>query len=153
MHKFEYEIQLNEDGRPFINIPENYVEKPEDKFMALELTCYILRKLIEKRGNNLDDDTLKALENSFKNIIMISDEVADLIKGQMEVSAEFDLLTKDSYHIQVENIKERNALNYNGIIRGDKIYKRVQGLRVLVTSENKIYELRDGIDNENWIEI
>jgi len=155
MHKFEYEIQLNEDGRPYISIPDDYVEKPEDKFMALELTCYILRKLIEKRKNDntLDEDTLKALENSFNSIITISDEVGAIIREHMEATAEATMLFNNSYHIQVEDLTERDALNYNGIIRGDKIFKRMEGLRVLVNSESKIYELREGIDNVNWIEL
>jgi hypothetical protein len=53
----------------------------------------------------------------------------------------------------VENIEERNNLNYEGIVRGDKILKRQEGLRVLVQNEMKIYELKDGIDNENWTEL
>ena len=150
MHRFEYEIQLNEDGRPYINIPENYTEKPEDKFMALELTCYILRKLLETRQESLDDEAIQSLEISFDTLIKISDEVGMLIKNDMETLGDMVMQVNNQYHFQVKTITEMNSLNYNGIIRGDKIFKRVIGLRVLINSENKIYELVDGIDNENW---
>lgn len=153
MHRFEYEIQLNEDGRPYINIPEDYKEKPEDKFMALELTCYILRKLIETRQENLDEQAVQSLEISFDTLYKISDEVSILIKNQMETMGEMVMEVNNTYHFQVESIEELKSLNYNGIMRDGKIFKRVEGLRVFVNSEDKVFGLKDGIDNENWVEL
>jgi hypothetical protein len=33
MLKIEYEIKLNENGRPYIDLPTDYEDKPEDKFL------------------------------------------------------------------------------------------------------------------------
>lgn len=153
MHKFEYEIQLNDENEPYINIPDDYIDKPEDKFMALELTCYILQQLLVTRKKSLDNNTIQALKNTLDTLSKISEEVADLIKTTMVIKGETSMQINHTYHIQVNTVKERDSLNYNGIIRDDKIFKRVVGLRVLITSENTIYELCDGIDNKNWKKI
>ena len=153
MHKFEYEIKLNENDRPYISIPDSYTDNPEDKFMALELTRYIVQRLIDTRKDILDENSLLALEVSLKSLTDISDEVAAIIRKTMEHMGDVAMIMSKNYHIQVNTIEERDKLNYKGIIRDDKIFKRIEGLRVLVTSENKIFELRGGIDNENWKEL
>ncbi|MFW6220016.1 MAG: hypothetical protein ACOC33_04175, partial [bacterium] len=76
-----------------------------------------------------------------------------LIKEQMEMMGETDLNMKRNYHIQVDNIKKRNELNYEGIIYNNKIFKRNPGLKVLVLEDMKVYELQGGRDNEHWTEI
>jgi len=71
----------------------------------------------------------------------------------MKFLGDTSLLFNKTYHVQVNTIEERNQLGFGGILAGDKIYLRQEGLRVLVTDEMKIYELKGGIDNENWSEI
>lgn len=153
MHKFEYEIRLNEENQPYIYIPEEYVNKPEDKFMALELTRYILQQLIATRKNTLDEQTMQSLESSYKSLSKISEEVGEIIKEMMETMGDAYMHIKANYHAQVQTIDERNSLNYKGFINNGKILRRVEGLRILVAQENKVYELQGGIDNENWKEI
>ena len=46
MHTIEYEIGLNDEGRPFIGLPEDYEQNPEDRFFAIEITRYILQDLM-----------------------------------------------------------------------------------------------------------
>jgi hypothetical protein len=150
MLKFEYEIKLNDEGRPYIDIPESYEDKPEDKFMALELSRYVINNLIELRKNDLPEDQIKALESTFETLEVISDELAILLKQQMEVMGEAEITIHRNYHITVDTIKDRNNLNYEGIIHKGKIFKRMIGLKVLVLEDMNIYELVDGIDNENW---
>lgn len=153
MLKFEYEIKLSEDGRPFVHIPEEYEDGPEDKFMALELTRYILYQIANNNESTLDENSMSALENTLNTITNISDEVAILIREQMEVMGETDITMKRNYHIQVDNIKKRDELNYEGIVYDNKIFKRNPGLKVLVLEDMKIYELIGGRDNEHWKEV
>lgn len=153
MLKIEFEIELNESGRPYIHLPENYRDNPQDRFFALELSRYMLQALHANRSPKFDEESIKSLEITITTLERISDEVASLLKREMEFMGETSMMFNTNYHLMVENVEERNNLNYEGIVRGDKILKRQEGLRVLVQNEMKVYELKGGIDNENWIEI
>ena len=150
---FEYEIRINENGRPFIHIPDDYVDNPEDKFMAIEITRYVLITSLARNRDKLSENGVKSVENTIENLEIISDEIADLLKKQMEERGEFILNTQTQYHIVVDTLKDRDNLNYEGIIYNNKIYKRTEGLRVLVMEDKSIYELKNGIDNNNWIKL
>lgn len=150
MLKFEYEIKLNDEGRPYIHIPESYEDKSEDKFMALELSRYVIDNLLNLRKQELPEDQIKALESTYETLEVLSDELAILLKQQMEVMGEVEINMYRKYHITVNTKKDRDNLNYEGIIHKGKIFKRMIGLRVLVLEDMNIYELVNGIDNENW---
>jgi len=148
--KIEYEIKLNKSGRPYIELSKDYEDKAEDKFLVLELSRYILQNVYSNKSSEFDKITSEYLENCLGLLGQVSDEVAILLREQMEVLGETSIIMNRNYHIQVDSIKERNKLNYNGIIYNDKIFVRQEGLKVLVLSDMKIYELQGGIDNENW---
>ena len=150
MINFEYQIKLNDDGRPYIDIPVEYQNKPEDKFMVLEMTRYLILSLLNNRRSELPPNEVKALEATFDTLEVLSDELAVLLKEQMEVLGEAVLHTQRNYHVTVTTIKERDDLNYEGIIHEGKIFKRMIGLRVLTLENMQIFELVDGIDNEHW---
>lgn len=151
MFRLEYEISLNESGRPCIDLPEDYEHRAEDKFFAMEITRYILQAVYMRRSSELDESTVNAIDTTINFLGQISDEVAEILWKQMRNSGDIALLLDNKYHIQVKNIEERDALNMNFIYYNNKIFKRQEGLLVLVTDEMKIYELKNGISNENWI--
>jgi len=151
MFRLEYEISLNESGRPCIDLPEDYEHRAEDKFFAMEITRYILQAVYMRRSLELDESTVNAIDTTINFLGQISDEVAEILWKQMRNSGDIALLLNNKYHIQVKNIEERDALNMNFIYYNNKIFKRQEGLLVLVTDEMKIYELKNGISNENWI--
>ena len=153
MLRFEYSVKLNDEGRPYVDIPEEYQDNPEDKFMALELCRYLLMNVHDRRNHELDQDSNKAMDATLATLEKISDEVANILKKEMEVRGENELTFKRNYHIQVKSIVERDKLRYEGIIYDDKIYSRNPGLKVLVLETMAIYELVKGIDNENWVEV
>lgn len=153
MLKIEYEIRLNESGRPYIHLPENYRDNSQDRFFALELSRYMLQALYANKGTKFDVESSKAMESTLSTLEMISDEVAVLIRQEMEFLGDTSMMFQQNYHLKVKNIEERDNLNYEGIVRGDKIFKRQEGLKVFVEDKNKIFELKNGIDNENWVEL
>lgn len=153
MLKIEYEIRLNDSGRPYVHLPEDYRDNSQDRFFALELSRYMLQMIYSRRSARFDVESSKAMETTLSTLEMISDEVAVLLRQEMEFIGDTSMMYHQNYHLKVKNIEERDSLNYEGIVRGDKILKRQEGLKVLVEDEMKIYELKGGIDNENWIEL
>jgi hypothetical protein len=153
MLNFEYQIKLNDEGRPYIDIPQSYEDKPEDKFMALELARYVINNLLLIRGSELPPNEVKALESTFATLEVLSDELAVLLRQQMEVLGEVEINMYRNYHITVDTKKDRDKLNYEGIMHKGRIFKRMMGLKVLVLEDMNVYELVDGIDNEHWTKI
>jgi hypothetical protein len=152
MYKIEYDIKLNESGRPCIDLPKDYENKPEDRFLAIELARYILQDLNLRKSGGLSSDTVEKLETSINFLGQIGDEVAALLWEGMKLSGEAAFILNNKYHIQVENVEERDKLGFV-MAYNNKVFKRQNGLKVLVTDEMKIYELQGGIANENWVEI
>lgn len=153
MYTIEYDIQLNEAGRPYVELPDDYENQPEDRFFSIEMTRYILQDLIYRRSTELDENTNKHLDNTINLLGQVSDEMAEILFGEMRRMADVEIMLNPKYHIQIESIEDRNALPEKFIYYNNKIFDRIVGLRVLVTKEMKIYELTEGITNENWKEI
>jgi len=153
MFEIKYNIKLNDIGRPYIDLPEEYEDKPEDKFFVLELTRYLFVSILNNNGDNYDVNTKAHIENTLDLLDKVSDELALLIKTEMENMGVAELTTRTNYHIQVETIEQRDNLNYNGIIYRDKIFKRVEGLKVLVLKDMNVYELKGGVDNKHWTKL
>lgn len=161
MYDIKYEIGLNEQGRPCIELPKDYEQRPEDRFFTLEICRYMLQDLLGRRTEDLDSDTVEQMDEAERLLGQLGDEVASLLYGMMKNSAEIQLSFDCAYHSQVSSIEERDALPEKDIIYEGKIYNRVEGLRVYVLQPIEIYnkevsgayELIDGITNEHWVKI
>jgi hypothetical protein len=152
MLKIEYEIVLNKSGRPCIGLTNQYEDKPEDKFFVIEFTRYLLQNVYARRSAEFDPETAIKIDEAITILQQVGDEVAELLWHNMKILGDVSLMVEKRYHIQVKTIEERNNLGF-GILEGDKIYLREEGLKVLVTDDMKIYVLKDGTENENWNEV
>lgn len=162
MFNFKYKIELNEHGRPIIS-PSKRTNKEldfiEHKFLGIELARTIITNTILSHEKSplkykLSEEDLLGLRSVKIDLEKIADIFATAIKGQMILMNEAtELLNPQKYNVQVDTLYEMYNLNYHGIIYGDEIFKREEGLRVKVLSVNKIYELRGGIDNNKWIDV
>lgn len=161
MFKFEYDIDLNDNGRPYIN-PIGATTKEmsfvEHKFMGMELARYIVGSTINSHIHNpekfsLPEGELERLQILEAEITRLSDIYANIIKDQFELLGIADRLLNKNFDISVLDEKERDALNYNGIIFDDRLFKRTEGLKVKLLKTGQIFELKGGIDNEHWTEI
>ena len=158
MYKIEYQIGLNEQGRPHIGLPEDYEQKPEDRFFALEIARYMLQDLLRRRTSELDPHTISAMDEAERLLGQLGDEVAEILYEGMRAQGAMRLMLDTPFHIEVNSIEERDSLPEKDIIYEDRIFDRVEGLRVYVLQpiENYdknisgIYELVDGITNEHW---
>lgn len=153
MYNIEYEIKLNENNRPYIELPDNYDNNSEDRFFTIEITRYILQDIRYRRKDDLNDNTIKYLDNAITLLGQVSDEVAKILfdgMRKMRKMGDIQLMLNPKYHIQVQTIEDRNTLPEENILYNNKIYDRVEGLKVLVVEEMNIYILNNGITNENW---
>lgn len=152
MFKIEYEIKLNDDGRPYVHLPVDYINGPEDRFFALEIANYIFLDVYTKRSSQFDNDTAEKIRTCIGVIGQISDEVAVLIKEQMILAGEQECIM-NNYCFGVNDIEELYSLPEVDIVRDGKIFNRHIGMKIYVYSKLKMYQLVDGIENDNWMKI
>ena len=163
MIKIEYEIKLNESGRPCIELSENYENKSEDKFFALEMTRYFLQSVMSKSGRlKYNEETLVHIDNTIQLLGQVGDEMAEILWKEMKTRGELNMMTDNFCNAEVNSIEERDALN-DVFAYGGKILERKVGLKILVREKRNVefnsifgetkftlYELKGGITNEYW---
>lgn len=161
MYRIEYEIGLNEQKRPYIILPEDYEQRPEDRFFALEICRYMLQDLLNRRVADIDEETAHKMDEAERLLGQLGDGVAEILYNGMRVQGEIRLILDYPYHIQVSSIEERDAIPVKDIVYTDCIFDRVEGLRVYVMQPIEIYdanisgvyELKGGITNEHWVKL
>jgi hypothetical protein len=151
MFKIEYEIKLNENYRPCIDLHRDYENKPEDRFFSIELARYILQDVYARKTPELDADTIEKLKISITVLGQIGDEIAKLLWESMKLMGETSSILNKNYHVMVNSIEERDNLGIY-ILYNEKIFSREIGLKVFVANENKVYILTEGI-GEIWEEV
>ena len=156
MFNIEYEIGLNDAGRPCIELPEDYEHRPEDRFFVLEVASYMLQDLLKRRTIDLDSQTINAIDEAERLLGQIGDDIAEILYGSMKAQAELDFILDKQYHIRVNSIEERDELPEKNILFNDKIFDRTEGLIILIDTPKLVetrYKLVDGISNENWVKL
>lgn len=153
MHTIDYEINLNEQGRPCIGLPPSYTDKPEDKFFALEIARYVLQGTYDRLSEQFDEDAKKKIDITIRLLGQIGDQMAEILWNSMKAFGDTEIAWGKPYYVTVDTVEERDSLALTGILEGERLYLREEGLKVLVRKENKIFELKGGNTNENWIEI
>lgn len=153
MHTIEYDITLNESGRPSISLSKGQGDAPEDKFLAMEITRYIVQYAFENRKEEADSNDVKNLDICLKVLEQITDEYAHILWDNMRFIGDTIIsLGVEKFHIAVKDVETRNLLP-EVIYYEERIYSRREGLRVLVSDEEATYELRGGSTNENWVKL
>jgi glutamate synthase domain-containing protein 3 len=153
MHTIDYEIKLNEHGRPCIDLPPSYKDKPEDKFFAIEIARYVLQNVYNRRSAEFDQHAAETIDLTCRLLGQVGDEMAELLWNTMKAYGDTEIAWGKSYYVAVDTLEERDSLAITGILEGERIYLREEGLRVLVRNENKIFELQGGNTNENWVDV
>lgn len=104
MYNFEYDIKLNEMGEPYIHVPDNVENKPEHKFMFMEMTRMLLfnfiKSVIEKYDKNIktiSQEDKNKIVSAFNVISQLSDEVGRLYLATKDIENELnDLLNQNN---------------------------------------------------------
>lgn len=158
MNIIKYEIGLNEQGRPYIELPDDYEQRPEDRFFAIEIARYILGDLLARRIADIDEKTAHQVDEAERLLGQLGDKIAEILYDGMRTNAQLSKMFNHSFDVMVGSIEERDALPDKNILYDDKIFDREIGLRVAVSIPNneggwdvERFELVDGITNEHWV--
>lgn len=150
MPNFEYEIELNENGRPCIKLLDDYQDKASDKFLCIEISRYILQNVYYRRSEEFDKITTDKINDCITVLGQISDEMSKIMWEAMKEAGDIALLTNNNYIAIVDNYENLKKLD-KFFLFGERIYEKKIGLRVLVSDEMKIYELIEDNENEEWV--
>ena len=160
MFEIKYEIGLNENGRPSIELPKDYEQNPEDRFFTMEITRYILQDLLNRRTPDLDSNTVQQLDEAERLLGQLGDEMAAILYDNMRLAAETTLIYGKKPSITVYSIEERDALPDKDILYDNMLFDRKEGLKVDIMTPMDgggwycdYYKLVGGITNENWVKI
>lgn len=145
MPNIEYEIELNENGRPCIKLADDYKDKASDKFLCVEISRYILQNVYYRRSEEFDKETADKINDCITILGQISDEMAEIMWKSMKEAGDITLLTNNNYYAIVDNYEDLNKLD-NFFVFNEKIFEKKTGMKILVSSEMKIYEF----NNNNW---
>lgn len=148
MLKIEYQIKLNERGRPYIDLSEDYEDKPEDKFFVIELSRYFLQNVYMRRSSEFDKETSEALDITTRLLGQIGDEMAHLIYDNMMAAGEMQMMLNEKYHVIVNSLEERDNIG-DAIVHKDVLFKKQNGLKVFVVEDSTYYQFQ----NENWVKL
>ena len=113
----------------------------------------MLQNTYDRLSENFDVGTAKKLDMTIRVLGQIGDQMAELLWNSMKTSGDAEMIMGKSYNVAVDTIEERDSLATTGILEGENIFLRTEGLKVFVKNENKIYMLNGGDKNENWIEV
>jgi hypothetical protein len=139
-----YSIDLDDSGEHIIFGADNTLfDDDVNKLFAITFINNILTGLSEKYDNKELQDTISLLGS-------LGFELNNLIISKLNNNAMITNLVNTNYDFSVQTKDDLFCLKYNGFFIDNLIYKRYEGLKVLVEDELCVYELIDGIDNENW---
>jgi hypothetical protein len=149
MHKIEYEIKLNDQGRPCIDLPQDYEQNVEDKFFALEMARYFIQRTCSNvKIETIDKDLAETMNLTINCLGQLGDEVAHILWDLMRTSGDVDMMLDRRYHIVTATLEDLNELGQY-IAQGNKIYTKVNGLKAIVGKDQELYEYLNG----NWIKL
>lgn len=132
-YKIEYDIKLIEDNKIDLTILSDN-DKIIDKYLFLK-TIHDL--LVESNKTN-----------NYKNISQTINTLNLLLTNVEKYTVERLKVLKDC-NLKVKTKNDLLNLKYDFFYDNKKM-ERVEGLKVFVESENNVYQLIGGIDNENW---
>ena len=148
MYRIEYEIELNERGRPCIGLPEDYEHKAEDRFFAIEIARYVLQDVFHRRSAEFDKEAAETIDIAIRLLGQVGDNIAEILWNNMKSIGEVEMMFDKPYHVILNTLEELNKVG-EYLISSNKIYKRGEALKILIIENSMIYEYKDN----KWMEV
>lgn len=143
MYNIEYEVKLNDQGRPHIGLPANRIDQPEDKFMVIELAMYILNDVFTRRIEHFDANTVENLKICIDILRQLGDEIALILLDGMKTSGEFDLVMQKNFYLKAQTFNELEETDFTEYMYyNNKLYKKREGLKAFIIDENQYYVMK-----------
>jgi hypothetical protein len=97
MFNFKYEIKTNKSGRPYVEICQDQTDHPEHKFMALEITRYLLSELLKdsETYQEMSEGDIIEIAKAGHLLEQISDKIAYMISEQNNALDDLDITVQD----------------------------------------------------------
>lgn len=97
MFNFMYEIKYGDDGKPYVQISKENEEHSEHKFMAIEITRYLLNSLLDdnKKIQELEPKTEMEIAKAGHVLEQISNQIGVMIKEQNDIMNDLGLDVQD----------------------------------------------------------
>lgn len=151
MNKIEYKVDIDESGFLYCEPSDSFENTSEDKLLIMELARYYLYQVTQSiNDDELSEETINNFDITLSTIDLIYQEMSENIKGMYEISGETDLiLPKQKFNLIVKDKNELYDLRDDNILYEDKIFKRCEGLKILVSNIDTIFELK----NNKWVKL
>lgn len=147
MNEIRYSIGVDDEGRAFIQLPDDYENAPEDRFFAMELVRYMLHAIFENDIEKFDEETINEVQRAFSLLTQLGEEMSNIIFESMKGLGDVDLMMIKPYHFTVKNTEELNTIGNKYISYNGRIYEKKDGLKVLIEENNEILTL----NNNTWL--
>lgn len=97
MLNFKYEIKSHDDEKLYLDISKDNEELPEHKFMAIEITRYLLLGLLKdnQKMQELEKQTEIVIANASIFLEQLSAQMGVMIKEQNDVMNDLGLDVQD----------------------------------------------------------
>lgn len=91
MRKIEYDIKLNEDGKPYIHLDNGNLDL-EDRLFCFEIVRYSLFKMINEDDGNepLPENFVTEIANAGNIIGELSNELGDMLQERDDAMGDVD---------------------------------------------------------------
>lgn len=142
MYNIEYDLKLDENGLPYIEIPEPSEIRIQHRFFSMAMVEYMITMSFDAIKDNFDDKNANEIETVLKWISDIRLSLGDIVLEQMEIMGDVELAISKSYHFKVNNLNELENL-YDKFIYDGKLFNKKNGLVALVSGLD-CYKYTDG---------
>lgn len=142
MYNIEYDLKLDENGLPYIEIPENSEVRIEHRFFNMAMVEYMLTMSFELTKHGFDEKTANEMVNVLKWITEVKLSLGDIVLEQMEIMGDVEFAISKNYHFKVNNLNELENL-YDKFIYDGKLFHKKNDLIGLV-NDLDYYKYTDG---------
>ena len=153
MNVIKYAIDLNEEGKPYVILPEGYMDNPSDKYFVLELAkniLYTTLKNYEKLATK-NDIVVDGFYHTIDFLNFVGSQTSVILLDAMREYGKNYRIQNPESQIMVDNLDELNLIlerKFDGeIFFQNKIFKIDDGITVYVKENEKRYCYFD----DEWI--
>jgi hypothetical protein len=146
MYNIEYDLKLDKNGFPYIEIPETSDDRIEHRFFNIAMSEYMISRSFELNKDSFDDKTAGEMINVLKWLSELKMSLGEIVLEQMEIMGDVEMMINKNFHFKANSLDELENL-YNNFTYDGKMFNKKNGLIALVGDYKYVYT------DDKWIEI